>query len=193
MFSALKNRTMALARSPHAERGLFALAFAESSFFPLPPDIVLGPMAAAEPTKWLRYGLVCAAGSVLGAILGYAIGFFAAETLGHWILSFFGLEDRLEHFRELYGRWGAWIILGQGLLPVPYKFVTIASGIFAFSLPVLIGCSMLTRTTRFLAVAFVFQKFGPQIAPILEKRLGVAIAVIAVVIIGAVLALRFVH
>src|SRR5215475_10383718 len=99
MLAALKDRTVALARSPHAERGLFVLAFAESSFFPIPPDVVLGPMAAAQPEKWARFALITATGSVLGAILGYAIGYFAAETLGAWILDIFGLGAAFERFR----------------------------------------------------------------------------------------------
>src|ERR1700741_138279 len=100
MLEGLKNRTLAIIRSPHAERGLFLLAFAESSFFPIPPDVVLGPMAAATPAKWARFAAVCAAGSVLGAILGYAIGYFMAETLGKWILDLFGLTRKFEEFRQ---------------------------------------------------------------------------------------------
>ena len=191
MFAALKDRTIALAKSPHAERGLFALAFAESSFFPIPPDVVLGPMAAADPSKWARFAFICMAGSVLGAILGYAIGYFAAETLGVWILRAFGLTEKFEHFREVVGQYGVWIILGQGLLPVPYKLITISSGIVRFSLPLLIGCSIITRGTRFFAVSWLFHKFGPSIVPIMEKRMGLVLVAIVAVIVLALVALHY--
>jgi membrane protein YqaA with SNARE-associated domain len=182
MFDTLKTRTLAIVRSPHAERGLFALAFAESSFFPIPPDVVLGPMAAAHPQRWARFAAVCAAGSVLGAILGYAIGYFAAETLGRWILQIFGLSTAFEHFRANSLDVMPWVILGQGLIPVPYKLVTIASGMLRISLLLLIGCSIITRSTRFFAVAYLFKRYGPKIGPVIEKRIGLTLAIAAVVL-----------
>lgn len=191
MLTALKERTIALARSPHAERGLFALAFAESSFFPIPPDVVLGPMAAAQPNKWARFAFICALGSVLGAVLGYGIGYFAAETLGKWILDLFGLTAAFERFRANSLSVMPWVILGQGLIPVPYKLVTIASGMLRISLLLLVGCSIITRSTRFFAVAFLFQRFGPQIGPVIEKRLGLTLAILALVIVGALVAVHF--
>jgi membrane protein YqaA with SNARE-associated domain len=193
MFAALKDRTLSLARSPHAERGLFALAFAESSFFPIPPDVVLGPMAAADPSKWARYALVCATGSVLGAILGYAIGFYFAETLGASILHIFGLTAGFEKFRHTSAGWWPWVILGQGLIPVPYKLVTIASGMLKISLLLLVGCSIITRSTRFFAVAYLFQRFGPQMAPMIEKRFGLVLLAVLLVIVAAVAALVLLH
>ncbi|HEY4125471.1 MAG TPA: VTT domain-containing protein [Rhizomicrobium sp.] len=177
---------LALVKSPHAERGLFALAFAESSFFPIPPDVVLGPMAAAQPAKWARFAFITMAGSVLGAILGYAIGYFFAETLGRWILDIFGLSRSFDHFRQNSQSVMPWVILGQGLIPVPYKLVTIASGMLRISLLLLIGCSILTRSTRFFAVAFVFQKYGPAIAPVIEKRVGLTLAILAALIVAVI-------
>jgi membrane protein YqaA with SNARE-associated domain len=191
MLDGLKNRTIALARSPHAERGLFILAFAESSFFPIPPDVVLGPMSAATPNKWARFALICATGSVLGAILGYAIGYFAAETLGRWILDLFGLTAAFERFRENSASVMPWVILGQGLIPVPYKLVTIASGMLRISLLLLIGCSIITRSARFFAVSWLFQRFGPSMGPILEKRIGMVLAVVAVLVVAVLAAIFF--
>lgn len=191
MLEGLKNRTLGIIRSPHAERGLFVLAFAESSFFPIPPDVVLGPMAAAQPNKWARFAFITMAGSVLGAILGYAIGYFAAETLGRWILDVFGLTASFERFRANSASVMPWVILGQGLIPVPYKLVTIASGMLRISLLLLIGCSIITRSTRFFAVAFLFQRFGPQIGPIIEKRIGLTLGVVVLLIVAAVIAVRF--
>jgi len=193
MFQKLKDRTLALARSPHAERGLFILAFAESSFFPIPPDVVLGPMAAATPAKWVRFAAITMIGSVLGAILGYAIGYFAAETLGRWILDLFGLTAAFENFRENSASVMPWVILGQGLIPVPYKLVTIASGMLRISLLLLIGCSIITRSARFFAVSWLFQRFGPSMGPILEKRIGTVLTIVALLVIVALAGFYFLH
>ncbi len=172
MFDALKNHTLALARSPHAERGLFLLAFAESSFFPIPPDVVLGPMAGAHPEKWARLAFITALGSVLGAILGYAIGYFFAETLGKAILEFFGLWGAFDRFRANSISVMPYVILAQGLIPVPYKLVTIACGMLKLPIWILIACSILTRSVRFFAVAFLFKQYGPAMWPIVKQRVG---------------------
>jgi membrane protein YqaA with SNARE-associated domain len=194
MSATIRERTLALARSPHAEWALFGLSFAESSFFPLPPDLLLGPMAAAEPRKWARYALVCTIGSVLGGLLGYAIGMFLMDQVGRYILDFFGYSgDRELELRAFYDQWGAWFIFLKGLTPIPYKLVTILSGALHFSLPIFIAASILTRGLRFTLVAYVFQRFGPQIAPIMEKRMGLVLLVAAVVIVVMVLALRYLH
>lgn len=194
MLDGLKDRTLALAKSPNAERALFAISFAESSFFPLPPDLLLGPMAAAEPSKWLRYALVCTVASVLGGLLGYAIGMFLMDQVGRHVMDFFGYSGRREmELRAFYADYGAWFILIKGLTPIPYKLVTILSGAMHFSLPIFVGASALTRGLRFIVWAWVWQRFGPQIAPIMEKRLGLALLAVAVVIVGAVLALRYLH
>lgn len=191
MFEALKQKTLALARSPHAELGLFILSFAESSIFPLPPDIVLGPMAAAHPPKWARYAAICAVASVLGAILGYAIGFFFAETLGKAILDFFGLTRRFEEFRGVSAQWAPLWILMQGLIPVPYKLVTIACGMLKVPLWILVGCSAITRTTRFFAVSFLFKKYGPSMWPHIERRIRLFAAVAAGLLVVALVALHY--
>ena len=194
MLTGLKDKMMNAARSPNAERALFVVSFAESSFFPLPPDLMLGPMAAAEPKKWLRYAIVCTVASVLGGLLGYAIGMFLMEQIGRYILDFFGYSGERElELRAFYDQYGAWFIFLKGLTPIPYKLVTILSGALHFSLPIFIVASALTRGFRFLVVAWVFQRFGPQIAPIMEKRMGLVLLVVAVVIVGAVLALRYMH
>ncbi|MBL8536336.1 MAG: DedA family protein [Hyphomonadaceae bacterium] len=194
MLTALKDRTLAMARSPNAERALFAVSFAESSFFPIPPDLMLGPMAAAEPSKWLRFSIICTLASVLGGLAGYAIGMFLMDSVGGAILGFFGYAGEREmELRAFYDQWGAWFIFLKGLTPIPYKLVTILSGALHFSLPIFVAASVLTRGLRFLAVAWIFQRFGPQIAPVLEKRLGLVLLGVAVVIVVAVLALRFMH
>ena len=194
MFTGIKERMMAAARSANAERALFVVSFSESSFFPLPPDLMLGPMAAAEPKKWIRYAIVCTVASVLGGLAGYAIGMFLMDQVGRYILDFFGYSGEREmELRAFYDQWGAWFIFLKGLTPIPYKLVTILSGALHFSLPIFILASILTRGLRFALVAYVFQRFGPQIAPIMEKRMGLVLLVVAVVIVAMVLALKFLH
>jgi membrane protein YqaA with SNARE-associated domain len=193
MLSGIKSKMMNAARSPNAERALFVVSFAESSFFPLPPDLMLGPMAAAEPKKWLRYAIVCTIASVLGGLLGYAIGMFLMDQVGRYILDFFGYSgEREQELRDFYGEYGAWFIFFKGLTPIPYKLVTIISGALHFSIPIFIAASAITRGLRFGLVAWIFQKFGPQIAPVMEKRMGLVLVVVAVVIVAMVLALRFI-
>lgn len=193
MLTGLKSRMMNAARSPNAERALFVVSFAESSFFPLPPDLMLGPMAAAEPKKWVRYAVICTIASVLGGLAGYAIGMFLMDQVGRHILNFFGYSgDREMELRAFYDQYGAWFIFLKGLTPIPYKLVTILSGALHFSIPIFIAASIVTRGLRFALVAYVFQKFGPQIAPIMEKRMGLVLLGAAVFIVLAVVALRFI-
>lgn len=194
MLTKLKSRTLELARSPNAERALFAISFAESSFFPLPPDLLLGPMAAAAPARWLRYAIVCTIASVLGGLLGYAIGMFLMDSIGGAILNFFGYAgEKRGELEALYAEWGAWVIFIKGLTPIPYKLVTIVSGALAYPLHWFVIASILTRGARFLLVAWLFQRFGPSIAPVMEKRLGLVLVIVALVIVGAIVAVRFLH
>ena len=193
MFTALKDKTLALARSKHAERGLFVLAFAESSFFPIPPDVALGPMSGAHPEKWARYAFITALGSVLGALLGYAIGFFFAETLGKAILEVFGLWGSFERFRANSISVMPWIILLQGLIPVPYKLVTIACGMLKLPIWILVVCSILTRSVRFFAVAFLFKRYGPAMWPTIQKRVGLFAALAVGLVVVVLVALHYLH
>lgn len=194
MLNGLKDRTIALARSPHAEKALFAISFAESSFFPLPPDLLLGPMAAATPAKWWRFAIVCTVASVLGGLLGYAIGMFLMDSVGDWILGVFGYAgERRAALEAQYAEYGLWVILIKGLTPIPYKLVTIVSGALHFSLPVFVAASIATRGARFMLVAWLFQKFGPAMGPVIEKRLGLVLLGVALLIVSGFLVLHFIH
>ncbi len=192
MFDGLKTKMMNAARSPNAERALFVISFAESSFFPLPPDLMLGPMAAAEPSKWLRYAIVCTVASVLGGLAGYAIGMFLLEGIGRSIIELYGYAERLDQFQGMYDQWGVWVVAVAGLTPFPYKIVTIASGMAAFSIPVFILASTATRGLRFVLVAWIFHRFGPALAPIIEKRMGLVLTLVILAIVAGVVALRFI-
>ncbi len=192
MFAAQKSRMAALIRSPHAERSLFVISFAESSIFPLPPDLMLGPMAAAAPSRWVRLATTCTIASVAGGLLGYAIGFFLWESVGKAIIGLFGYAGKEAALRAFYAQWGAAFIFLKGLTPVPFKLVTIISGAMHFSLPVFFVATVLTRGARFFAVAWIFQKFGPQIAPVIEKRMGLVLLGVGAAIIAALALAHFI-
>ncbi len=188
-FAELYDWTMRLAASRHALPALAAIAFAESSFFPVPPDVMLVPMALARPERARFYALVCTIASVLGGMLGYAIGAGLYDTLGHWLISAYGYGDRMAEFRAAYGEWGAWIILIKGLTPIPYKLVSIASGFAGYDFLAFIGLSIITRGLRFLIVAELLRYFGEPIRDFIERRLSlVTTGLLLIIIAGFVIA-----
>ncbi|PVM86690.1 YqaA family protein [Caulobacter endophyticus] len=184
MLRRLYDWVMGLAASRHAPTSLFAVSFAESSFFPVPPDVMLAPMVLARPDRAWRYAAICTLASVLGGILGYAIGYFLTPV-GQWMMAATGHAGGLAEFKCWYDKYGVWVILAKGLTPIPYKLVTIASGLAAFSFPMFIFASVVTRGARFFLVAFVVKKFGPALLPVIERRLAlVAGGLILLLVIG---------
>jgi membrane protein YqaA with SNARE-associated domain len=168
---------------------LAAVSFAESSFFPVPPDVVLVPMCLARPEKARSYALVCTIASVLGGLLGYAIGALLYDTLGKWLISIYGYGDSVEAFRSAYAQWGAWIILIKGLTPIPYKVVTIASGFAGYDLFMFTLLSLITRGARFFLVAELLRHYGEPIRDFIEERLTlVTTGFLGIVIGGFILA-----
>lgn len=180
---------MSLAASPKAPWWLAVIAFTESSFFPIPPDVLLAPMVLARRERAYHYAALCTAASVLGGVLGYAIGYFAGP-LGLKMLALMGHADGLEAYRKWYDQWGLWVILIKGLTPIPYKLVTIASGLAAFSFPMFIVASVITRGARYFLVAFVLERFGPAMLPIIEKRLYLFTAVALGLLVAGFLLVR---
>jgi membrane protein YqaA with SNARE-associated domain len=186
MLRRLYDWVMGLAASRHAPAALFAVSFAESSFFPVPPDVMLAPMVLAKPEKAWRFAALCTLASVLGGCLGYAIGHFLQDA-ALWLMSLTGHAGGLAEFQCWYGKYGVWVILIKGLTPIPYKLVTIASGLAQFAFPVFIAASVITRGARFFLVAWVVKKFGPAMMPVIEKRLALfAGLLVALVVIGLV-------
>jgi membrane protein YqaA with SNARE-associated domain len=186
MLRRLYDWVMGLAASRHAPSALFAVSFAESSFFPVPPDVMLAPMVLARPEKAWRYATICTLASVLGGALGYAIGYFL-QDLALWLMSLSGHAEGLDQFRCWYNEWGVWVILIKGLTPIPYKLVTIASGLAQFAFPVFIAASVVTRGARFFLVAAVVKKFGPAMLPVVERRLALFAGLgVALIVIGLV-------
>jgi membrane protein YqaA with SNARE-associated domain len=189
MLRPLYDKVIALSGSRHALPALATVSFAESSFFPVPPDVLLVPMALARPEKARLYALVCTVASVLGGLAGYAIGALLYDTLGKWLISIYGYGDGIEAFRQAYAAWGSWIILIKGLTPIPYKIVTIASGFAGYDLLAFTVLSLITRGARFFLTAELLRIYGQPIRGFIEERLTlVASSFLAVVVGGFVIA-----
>ena len=191
MMERLYKWTMRKAAHEKAPHALFWLSFAESSVFPIPPDVMLIPMVLARRAKAWFFAAVCTAGSVLGGILGYAIGYFLYETLGQWVIRVYGLGEQFEAYRAAYNDWGLWIILIKGLTPIPYKIVTIASGAAAFDFWVFLAASIVTRGGRFLLVAGLLYWLGEPIREFIEKRLTLLTTVFVVALVGGFVAIKY--
>ncbi len=183
---------MRLSASRHAGWALFAIAFAESSFFPIPPDTLLAPMVLTRRELAWRYAAICTAGSVIGGIAGYAIG-YSLGGVGHWLLAVSGHPGGEVPLRAQFAKWGVGVILLQGLLPVPYKLLTITTGLAHFPLWKFVAASMVTRGIRFFGVTAVVKRFGPTLLPVIERRLVMVTLTVLALIVGAVIAVRFLH
>lgn len=171
MIRRLYDWTIRLSATPQAPWALALVSFLESSIFPIPPDALLVPMCLAERRRAWTYALSCTIASVLGGLLGYAIGRFLMETLGAWIINVYGYGEKVDAFEQMYQEWGLWIILIKGLTPIPYKLVTIASGAAHFDVVVFVVASIVTRGLRFFLLAGLLWKFGEPIRAFIEKRL----------------------
>jgi membrane protein YqaA with SNARE-associated domain len=180
---------IAAAYKPYAMWLMGAVSFVESLFFPIPPDVMLIPMSLARPQRAWTYATLCTLTSVAGGVLGYAIGALLYDSLGHFLISLYGLGDKVEAFREGYVRWGSMIILLKGLTPIPYKLVTITSGFAGYNLVLFVLLSLVARGGRFYLTAFLLSRYGDAARETIEKRLGLwvtlGVAVLVVGIVGA--------
>ena len=181
------------AHKPYALWIMGAVAFAESSFFPVPPDVMLIPMSLARPQRAWVYAAICTATSVLGGLLGYAIGALLFDSVGHWLIQVYGLGDKVDAFRASYAEWGAVIILLKGLTPIPYKLVTITSGFAGYNLVLFILCSIVARGGRFFIVAILLNRYGDWIRHKLEEHLALWVTLgAAVLVLGFVVAIKLI-
>jgi len=181
------------AHKPYALWIMASVAFAESSFFPVPPDVMLIPMSLARPQRAWLYAAICTAASVLGGLLGYAIGALLYDSVGHWLIEFYGLGGKVEAFRASYAEWGAVIILLKGLTPIPYKLVTITSGFAGYNLMLFVLCSIIARGGRFFVAAILLNRYGEWIRQRIERNLTLWVLVlIALLVAGFVIALRMI-
>lgn len=189
VFSALYDRVLGWSRHPHAPRYLAALSFAESSFFPIPPDVMLAPMTLAAPHRGWRLTLITTVASVLGGIAGYAIGWFALDAIEPWLRQY-GYWEQYVAATELFAKWGFLAMLVAGFSPIPYKIFTIAAGALHFFLPLFVVASAIGRGARFFLVAGLLIWGGEAMEQHLKRHIDtlgwitVACIAVAVVIYG---------
>ena len=191
MLKKLYQWTLDKAAHDKAPHWLAAISFIESSFFPIPPDVMLAPMCLARPDRAFRYALICTIASVLGALLGYAIGFFLFETIGVFILDLYGLGEKFDVFKTEFNEQGWLIVLLAGFTPLPFKVISIAAGATAMPLYVLIGAAIIARSARFFLVAALLWKFGPPMKAWIDKNFALATTAIGVAFVGGFIAIRF--
>lgn len=183
----LFDKVMELSAGKHALWLLAAVSFAEASFFPIPPDPVLAAIVLSRRERWLSAAIVCTLASVIGGLLGYAIGAGLYETIGKPVIAFYHLDAGFASFQARFDQWGGWIIVAKGLTPIPFKLVTIASGVAHLNLATFVIACLATRGLRFLIVAGLFYSFGPRARTIIDQHFGkFMIAGTIVVILGFV-------
>ena len=192
MLRHLYDWTMDLAARKNAVWVLCAVAFVESSVFPLPPDILLIPMVLAARNSAWRYAAICTIASVLGGMLGYAIGAGLYEGVGRPILEFYGYAHKFSDFTARYNEYGGWIVFMAGVTPFPYKVITIASGVANLDLGTFTIASVLARALRFFAVAALLYWVGPPIRDFIEKRLGLMFTIFCVLLIGGFVVIKLI-
>jgi membrane protein YqaA with SNARE-associated domain len=191
MLHRLYTRILEIAAGPNALWALLAVSFAESSFFPIPPDILLIPMILAQPRRAWRYATLCMVASVVGGVLGYAIGYFLFDAIGRPILEFYHAMGRYDALKAGFDQWGVWIIILKGMTPIPYKLITIASGVAHFDLAAFVGASIISRSLRFFLVAALLWYFGDAARVFIERRLMLVTTVFAVCLVGGFVVLRY--
>jgi membrane protein YqaA with SNARE-associated domain len=184
MFKRLYHWTLSLAESSRATWALATIAFAESSFFPIPPDVILVPMSLARPKRAYFYAAICTLASVAGGIMGYAIGWLLWDSVGSWLINLYGYASRMDSVKAGYDQWGWLFILVKGLTPIPYKLVTIVSGLLAYNFPLFVALSLVTRGARFFILAGLLTKFGGPIKDLLERHFATFMISIVVMIVG---------
>ena len=183
MIRRLYEWILALAAKPSAPYALGAVAFAESSFFPVPPDAMIVPMAVSRPDRVWLYATIATVASVLGGLVGYAIGALLFDSVGVWLFNLYGLADKAATFQASYATYGHWVILLKGLTPIPYKLVTITSGFAHYSLFWFTVLSLVTRGARFFLLAWLLGRYGIGIRAVLDRHLNVVAGLFAAVVI----------
>ena len=179
-----------LSGNKHALACLFAISFIESSFFPIPPDIMLIPMILATPKKAWKIAGVCTVASVIGAYLGYIIGVYFFQLIAEPLLNFYGYLEKFNDFKKLYEEYGAWIVFGAGITPFPYKIITIASGVVHLNLLVFTVASIIARGLRFFVIAWLLKTYGEKMRAFIEKNLGWLSVLFLILLIGGFMLIK---
>ncbi|MFZ2039874.1 MAG: YqaA family protein [Desulfobacterales bacterium] len=188
MLRRLYDWVLHWADTPFGAWALFLLAFCESSFFPIPPDILLIALAVAVPAKALKYALVCSVGSVLGGMLGYLIGWQFMAVIGERIVAFYGLEGKVHYIEGIYQHYDAWAVGIAGFTPIPYKVFTIAAGMFKINFWVFVVASLVSRSARFFILGGLIYAFGPRIQRFIDRYFNIlAVAFCVLLLVGFIL------
>lgn len=191
MLRNIYDRTIQLADHPHALWWLAVVAFLESSVFPIPPDLLMIPMILARPQRAWVIASVALVASVLGGLLGYAIGALAYDSIGQPILAAMGKADAMAEFNTRFNDFGFWAVLTAGVTPFPYKVITIMSGWTGMPLATFVATSILARALRFFVVAGLLRTFGAPVREFIEKRLGLMFTLFIVLLIGGFVAVKY--
>ena len=178
------------AETPYGAPALFILAFAESSFFPIPPDVLLIALAVAAPTRAFSFALICTAGSILGGMAGYAIGFYAYDAIGERVVQTYHGEAVMDKIKIWYKQYGFLGTLAAAITPIPYKIFTISSGVFKLPFVAFVAASVIGRAFRFFLVAALIRKFGPSIKTWIESRFNLAVTLFTILLIGGFAAIK---
>ena len=171
---------------------LFLLAFAESSFFPIPPDILLIALCLGKPKRAFHFAAICTAGSVLGAVAGYAIGACLWNVVDHWFIPGIFSQEAFDSVGNLYNEWNFWAVFAAGFTPIPYKIFTIAAGVFSINVPMFILASVIARGMRFTLFAWLIWKFGAPIKTFIDKYFNLLAIAFTVLLIGGFMLIKYV-
>jgi membrane protein YqaA with SNARE-associated domain len=190
MLRRLYDWVLHWAATPYSAWALFLLAVAESSFFPIPPDILLIAMCVALPLRSFRYALICSAGSVLGGCLGYLIGWQFMASLGIRIVEFYGLTDKVAAIEVLYQTYDAWAVGIAGFTPIPYKVFTITAGMFKIDFGVFLVASLVSRSARFFIIGGLIYLFGPRIQVFIDRYFDLLAVSFTVLLVGSFVLLK---
>jgi membrane protein YqaA with SNARE-associated domain len=188
----LYNWVLHWAETPYALPALFLLAFAESSFFPVPPDVLLITLSLSINRKAFNYAFICLSGSVLGGIVGYGIGLYGYEAVGRPIVEFYHGQEVMNSIKLQYSQYGFIGILIAAITPIPYKIFTISSGVFTFDFKMFVLASIIGRSTRFFIVAALIWKFGPPIRDFIDKYFNLLSYVFIILLVGGFILLKYV-
>jgi membrane protein YqaA with SNARE-associated domain len=191
MLRRLYSWVLHWAETPYGSWALFLLALSESSFFPVPPDVLLIALAVSIPKKSFKYALICTAGSLMGGCLGYLIGWQFMITVGEKIIQFYGLTHKMQYIKDMYMQYDAWAIGIAGFTPIPYKVFTISAGAFDINFTVFIIASAISRAARFFLVAWLIYIFGPKIKTFIDKYFNILAITFVVLLIAGFVIIKF--
>ena len=191
IFRKLYDWTIKKSNHPKAPWFLSIISFSESSFFPIPPDILLIPMIIANRAKAWLYAMICTISSVVGGVAGYFIGYFFYNSIGILIVQYYSLNNQFVNFESYYNNWGIWIVLSAGFTPFPFKIITIASGLFSLNLTLFIGVAFFARGLRFFLVASLLKLFGSFIKNLIERYFNIFVTLFFLLLIGSFILLKY--